>query len=148
MKLSARVEYGVRAMAVLAVCYPGGPLPLSEVARQENISLQFLEQIFPDLRKANLVKSRRGSKGGYMLASSPEKITVGDIVRAVKGPIAPVNCLAEDGKDLCHHDKSRCLTRQIWKRLSNRINDFLDEVFLIELIEAKELQLQETSKDV
>ena len=95
MKLSARVEYGVRAMAVLAIYYQTGPLPLREIAEQEKISLKFLEQIFPDLKKANLVESARGSRGGYMLSRPPDEIKVGDIVRAVEGPITPVDCLSE-----------------------------------------------------
>lgn len=139
MKLSAKVEYGVRAMAVLAVHYPGEPVPLRQVAEHENISLSFLEQIFPALRKADLVKSRRGARGGYVLACAPTKITVGDIVRAVKGPIAPVNCLDNQARGLCHHDKNRCLTRQIWKKLSDKINDFLDDVTLVELIDTSDM---------
>jgi Rrf2 family protein len=139
MKLSARVEYGVRAMAVLAVQYPAGPISLREVAERENISVKFLEQIFPDLRKANLVISLRGSRGGYALSLSPGEIRVGDIVRAVEGPITPVNCLDEDHKGPCLHDRSACLTRQVWKKLRDRINDFLDEVTLVELIETKQV---------
>ncbi len=137
MKLSARVEYGVRAMAVLAVHYPSGPISLREVAEREKISLKFLEQIFPDLRKANLVTSLRGSRGGYTLARAPGEIRVGDIVRAVEGPITPVNCLDDDHRGLCLHKRSACLTRQVWEKLRDRINDFLDEVTLVELIETK-----------
>ncbi len=103
MKLSAKVEYGVRAMAVLANHYHVGPqpLPLREVADKEAISLKFLEQIFPDLRRADLVTSMRGSRGGYVLARAPNLIRVGDIVRVVEGPITPVSCLSEDDTDPC-----------------------------------------------
>ena len=134
MKLSARVEYGVRAMAMLAVYYQTGPLPLREIAEEEKISLKFLEQIFPALRRADLIESVRGARGGYVLSHPPERIKVGDIVRAVEGPITPVDCLAE-GHDhsSCHH-KNGCLTRQVWERLRDKINDVLDEVSLNELI--------------
>jgi len=134
MKLSARAEYGVRAMAMLALYYKKGPLPLRGIAEQENISLNFLEQIFPDLKRSGLISSVRGSKGGYFLLLPPEEINVGDIVRAVEGPITPVNCLAEDESEPCCHNREGCLTRQVWKKLRDKINDVLDEVSLNELI--------------
>lgn len=134
MKLSAKVEYGVRAMAVLAICYDQSPLPLREIACREEISLKFLEQIFPSLRRAGLISSFRGSRGGYRLSRPPEKINVGDIVRAVEGPITPVDCLAEQADNQCCHRREACLTRQVWEKLRDRINDVLDDVFLNELI--------------
>ena len=138
MKLSARVEYGVRAMAVLAIQYREGPLPLREIAGREGISFQFLEQIFPDLRRAALIESFRGTKGGYMLARPPAEINVGDIVRAVEGPIVPVDCLAEgEPGDCCHRRAEGCLTRHVWERLRDRINEVLDEVSLADLIDCK-----------
>jgi Rrf2 family protein len=135
MKLSAKVEYGVRAMAVLAYYYQTGPLPLREIAKQEDISLKFLEQIVPDLKRADLILSIRGSKGGYSLSRSPEEIRVGDIVRAVEGPITPFNCLSEVKEDSCCHRREACLTRQVWAKLRDKINDVLDEVTLNELVE-------------
>ena len=135
MKLSAKVEYSVRAMAVLAFYYQRGPLPLREIAEQEGISLKFLEQIFPELRRSGLITSVRGSKGGYLLSRSPDQIKVGDIVRAVEGPITPVNCLSEKEGDLYCHRRDSCLTRQVWERLRDKINDYLDEVTLNELVD-------------
>lgn len=138
MKLSARVEYGVRAMAVLALHDRSGPLPLREIARSEEISFQFLEQIFPDLRKAGLVGSVRGARGGYYLARPPEQINVGDIVRAVEGPIAPVNCLVEnESREPCCHRGEACRTRHVWEKLRDRINEVLDSVYLDDLIGSK-----------
>lgn len=137
MKLSAKVEYSVRAMAVLAYHHQNGPLPLREIAEQEGISLKFLEQIFPELRRSGLITSVRGSKGGYLLSRSPDQIKVGDIVRAVEGPITPVNCLSEKEGDPCCHRREGCLTRQVWERLRDRINDVLDEVTLNELVDLR-----------
>ncbi|HHX86837.1 MAG TPA: Rrf2 family transcriptional regulator [Firmicutes bacterium] len=138
MKLSARVEYGVRAMAVLAFHFKQGPLPLREIARREGISFQFLEQIFPDLRRAGLVNSVRGAKGGYLLARLPSAIRIGDIVRAVEGPIIPMDCLDESTASRCHRDDC-CMTRQVWERLRDRINDVLDGVSLADLIDTNSL---------
>ncbi len=140
MKLSAKVEYSVRAMAVLAVYYQSEPLPLREIAEQEGISLNFLEQIFPELRRSGLITSVRGSKGGYLLSRPPNQIKIGDIVRAVEGPITPVNCLSEKEGELCCHRRDDCLTRQVWERLRDKINDVLDDVSLDELINLKPAQ--------
>ena len=138
MRLSAKVEYGVRAMAVLAFHHQKGPLPLREIAEREGISLKFLEQFFPDLRRAGLVNSVRGSRGGYLLIRDPVTIKVGDIVRAVEGPITPVNCLAEGAEDACCHRQEGCLTRQVWEKLRDKINEVLDEVTLADLIDIRE----------
>ncbi len=137
MRLSAKVEYGVRAMAMLAFYYQSGPLPLREIAQQENISLNFLEQFFPDLRRNGLISSVRGSRGGYMLSRSPDEIKIGDIVRAVEGPITPVDCLSEDSPESCCNRKDGCLTRQVWEKLRDKINDVLDDVSLDELVDVK-----------
>jgi len=139
MRLSAKVEYGVRSMAVLAMHHRERPVPLREIAEQEQISLKFLEQIFPDLRRAQLVSSLRGSRGGYSLSRPPEQIRVGDIVRAVEGPITPVNCLAEGERESCCHRRGACLTRQVWERLRDKINDVLDGVTLNELVAVKKI---------
>ncbi len=135
MRLSAKVEYGVRAMAVLAYHYQANPLSLRKIAEQEDISLSFLEQIFPDLKRSGLVYSIRGPRGGYMLSLPPAQIRVGDIVRAVEGPITPVNCLAENSSMSCCHRQNGCLTRQVWAKLRDKINDVLDEVTLDELVD-------------
>ncbi len=137
MRLTAKVEYGVRAMAILAYYYQNGPLPLREIAEQENISLNFLEQFFPDLRRNGLILSVRGSRGGYMLSRPPAEIKIGDIVRAVEGPITPVDCLAENNLDPCCSRKEGCLTRQVWEKLRDKINDVLDEISLDELVDVK-----------
>ena len=133
MKLSARVEYGVRAMAVLAFYYKQGPLPLRKIACQEGISFQFLEQIFPDLRRAGLVESVRGARGGYLLARLPSAIKIGDIVRAVEGPIVPIGCLDVSTPSRCYRDEC-CMARRVWERLRDRINEVLDSVSLNDLI--------------
>ena len=135
MKLTARVEYGVRAMCALALHNRAGPLSLREISRSEQISFQFLEQIFLSLRRAGLIGSVRGAKGGYHLALQPGEISVGDIVRALEGPITPVDCLAGsiEGEPRCHRSEA-CRTRHVWETLRDRINEVLDNVYLDELI--------------
>ena len=138
MKLTARVEYGVRALCALALHSRSGPLSLREISRSEQISFQFLEQIFLDLRRGGLVGSVRGARGGYYLLLQPEEVSVGDIVRALEGPITPVDCLAggREGETRCHRSEA-CRTRHVWEKLRDRINEVLDSVFLDELIGPK-----------
>ncbi len=138
MKLTAKGEYAVRAMVRLALHYQEGPLPLPEIARKEKISLQFLEQIFLILRRAGLIESMRGAHGGYILGKPPDKIPIGDIVRAVEGPIALVDCLlGGDGDDeqVCNQ-LDCCLTRGVWKKLRDRMQEVLDDITLLGIITA------------
>lgn len=133
MKVSAKGEYGVRAMAILALDFRAGPIPLREIAEREGISYQFLEQIFLPLRRAGLIESVRGAKGGYALAKPPEAIKVGDILRALEGPIAPVECVGEGNRDACGRSAA-CLTRGIWERLRDRMSEVLDDITLADVL--------------
>ncbi|NLZ93841.1 MAG: Rrf2 family transcriptional regulator [Firmicutes bacterium] len=133
MKISAKGEYGMRAMAILALEFPAGPVPLREIARREEIPYQFLEQIFIPLRHAGLINSVRGAKGGYILAKAPSEIKVGDIIRALEGPIAPVDCVAENDADVCSRSTA-CLTKGIWQRLRDSMAEVLDDITLADVI--------------
>lgn len=133
MKISAKGEYGVRAMAILALDYRDGPVALRDIATREGISYQFLEQIFLPLRRAGLIESVRGAKGGYVLAKPPEEIKVGDIVRTLDGPIAPVDCVAEGTARPCSRSGA-CLTRGIWERLRDTVSEVLDDITLADVV--------------
>jgi len=123
-------------MICLALNFQNGPVPLSAIAMGENISQQFLEQIFAVLRRKGLVCSTRGAKGGYSLAYPPEQIRVGDIIRALEGPITPVNCLSEKekGTDRCAR-ADICLARNVWKKLRDHINHLLYNISLQDMIQ-------------
>lgn len=139
MRLSSRGEYGVRAMIHLALNYNEGFIPLSRIAASEDISQQYLEQIFAYLRRSGLIRSNRGVKGGYALAMSPQAIFVGDIIRALDGPITPVECLS-DGvtDDDCRCGKSDdCLARSLWLKLRDHINQLLDSITLQDMLNWK-----------
>ncbi len=133
MRISAKGEYGVRAMVILALVFYDGPVPLREIAERECISYQFLEQIFLPLRRAGLVTSVRGAKGGYILAKPPNEINVGDIIRALEGPIAPVECVAEGKADSCSRGDI-CLTRGVWQRLRDSMSEVLDDITLADVL--------------
>lgn len=149
MRLSAKGEYGVRAMVYLALNYHEGPVPLSKIALGENISKNFLEQIFATLRRDGLIKSTRGMKGGYALAHLPKKIYVGDIIRALEGPITPVDCLSEDGdREKCRCNRAEdCLSRNVWEKLRDHINEVLDNISLQDMLTGNINQRETIGKD-
>ena len=93
MKLSTRGRYGLRAMLDIAINQGDGPTTLPSISERQGISVGYLEQLMVPLKKEGLIRSVRGAQGGYLLAREPEKITVGDIIRALEGPIAPVACV-------------------------------------------------------
>jgi Rrf2 family cysteine metabolism transcriptional repressor len=121
-------------MVELARSYGQGPLPLAKVSRLQNISLAYLEQIVAPLREARLVVSTRGAHGGYHLAREPQAITVGDILRALEGPIAPVQCVSKvRQRDRCEREEV-CLTRPVWEKVRDSIVTALDSTTLADLI--------------
>lgn len=132
MKLSTKGRYGVRAMVDLALHQGQGAIPLRKIAERQEVSENYLEQLISVLRKVGLVDSVRGAYGGYLLAKKPAEITVGDIVRALEGPIAPVDCVAEGAEENCDNI-GECVTRLIWEKLKNSINEVLDSITLEDL---------------
>ena len=132
MRLSTRGEYGLRTMVELAAAYGDGPVSLNQIAKSENISLAYLEQLIAVLRRIGLVESVRGAHGGYQLAMAPDKISVGDVVRALEGPIAPVDCVVEGKEGHCGRETA-CATRSVWVNLRDRMTEALDSVTLADL---------------
>ena len=103
MMFSTKAEYGVRVMVELARGIDGEPVPLAEIAARGGLPLAYLEHLVARLRKAGLVDSRRGSRGGYMLARPAREITMAEIVEALEGSIAPIECISQgpDGSIVC-----------------------------------------------
>ena len=131
MKISAKEQHGLRAMAELAARHGQGPVPLSEVAEAQEISRDYLEQIVPDLRAAGLVQSTRGAHGGYELARAPKSITVGQILRALDGDILPLRCLSAE-QERCDRSPT-CAARTVWTKVHTRVSETLDEMTLADL---------------
>ena len=134
MNISTKGRYGLRAMLDLATYSNGKPVTLSNVAKRQGISEGYLEQLMMHLKKSRLVKSVRGAQGGYILAKAPEDITVGEVFRALEGPIAPVACVSEDLPDECGLYES-CATRVVWEDVRNKVAETLDSYTLAYLIE-------------
>lgn len=134
MKLSTKGRYSVTALYELAQHYGNGIVPLKSIALSQGLSENYLEQLMGTLRKAGLVTSTRGAQGGYELARSPEKITICDIITAAEGPIALVDCLLADEKS--SHPCARageCVTRGIWEKVCDSINEVLGSITLADL---------------
>ena len=119
----------------LALHQGSGPISLKSVAERQGISEHYLEQLMGSLRKAGYVRSVRGAQGGYQLTKKPEEISVGDIVRAMEGPIAPVDCLLGDADDNNPHCKkaASCIRRGVWAKMQDSINHTLDEISLADM---------------
>lgn len=140
MRLSTKGHYGLKAMFDLAQYYGSEPIPLKSVAERQNLSEHYLEQLIAILRKAGLVNSVRGSQGGYILARDPALIKVGDVIRALEGPIAPVYCVSEEDPGICD-EADYCITRTVWARVRDGIAGVLDGISLADLCrEADEAQ--------
>jgi len=139
MKFSTQSRYGVRA--IFDIAYHGGaqPVQVKDIARRQDISPRYLEQIFQKLRDAGIVSSKRGPTGGYALAKKPGEIRVSDIIRVTEGGFDPVSCISpeETGKNCSRI--SECVTRLVWKELREVLKDFLDSVTIHDLCRKAEI---------
>jgi Rrf2 family protein len=138
MRLTTRSRYGTRLILDLAVNAREGPVPLGDVAKRQNISLKYLEQLIRKLKKAGLVRSQRGPFGGHMLAKSPKQITVGDIVRTLEESTAITDCAEQDEKlcGICNL-AGDCLSRWVWIEASKAMFGRLDEITVEGLITSR-----------
>jgi len=121
-------------MVNLAVHKDEGPNAVYQVAEREGISDRYLEQIMTSLKRAGLIKSIRGPQGGYVLTREPAEITVGEIIRALEGPIAPVDCVSEEYPEECER-ADYCVTRVLWAKVRDSIAGVLDSYSLQDLVE-------------
>lgn len=143
MRLTTKGRYAVTAVLDLAINSNDKPVNLSDISDRQAISLSYLEQLFSKLRKSKIVKSIRGPGGGYLLNASREEISVAHIINAVNESIELSRC---DGRANCH-DGKQCLTHNLWVDLSTRINEFLDNISIGELIRQNEQQANNTQPD-
>ena len=125
MKLSTKARYGLKAMVDLAVEYGSGPVSTATLASLQGVSVAYLEQLVASLKRANLVVSLRGAQGGYTLSRAPEEISVGEVLTALEGSTALVDCVGYETVS-CENACS-CSARPLWLKLQNRINAVLDE---------------------
>jgi Rrf2 family protein len=143
MKISTKGRYSLRVMLDLAQNHTGDFIPLRDVAKRQDITIKYLEQIISALGKAGYLKSSRGNGGGYRLARSPKEYRVGDILRTMEGNLAVVVCL-EDMPNECPRSGS-CATLPFWEGLNRVIEEYIDGVTLEDLMQNEILRDREAN---
>ncbi len=135
MRFSNREQFALRAMVEFARRHGGGLTSLVEIAEAQGISLSYMEQVVAPLRRANLLESKRGVHGGYLLARPPAEITTGDVIKAVKGPLVPIRCLIDDDSVEDCIREAQCETRAVWQKVHDRLEEALNSITLADLVE-------------
>jgi len=134
MKLSKKSEYGLRALLELTIAHGKTTLQRHEIADRQHIPIEFLEQILLTLKRAGLVASRRGIKGGYTLIKQPREITLGHVIRLLDGPLAPIGCVSKTAYQKCNEcpyaNKTRCPLQQVMGAVRDAIAGILDHYTL------------------
>lgn len=132
MKISTRGRYALKIMLDLALNYSEEYVSLRGIAERQNVSAKYLEQIIAMLSNAKLIKSTRGKSGGYMLSRHPSEYTVGEILRATEGSLAPISCV-EDSPNKCT-SSGCCPTLFFWEGLNRTINEYIDSTTLEDVV--------------
>lgn len=132
MKISTKGRYGLKAMIDLAIYSMGQPLNLKSIAERQNVSEKYLEHIFSTLKKAGLLKSLKGTQGGYMLAHNADHITVGSVIRALEGNLSTVDkSSAEEGEaDILE----QCINQNVWHKIDESVNQLMESITLEDLV--------------
>ncbi|NLM73734.1 MAG: Rrf2 family transcriptional regulator [Clostridiaceae bacterium] len=132
MKISTKGRYGLRAMVDLAVHSNGEHVSLGSVAERQKISMNYLEQVFANLRKAGLVKSIEGAQGGYILAHEPSAIKVGDVLRVLEGKLSVIDSAKMNNMD--QKSIQYCIKTLVWDKIEESIQQVVDSVTLEDLV--------------
>lgn len=132
MKFSTRSEYGLRALAQIGRLSCIEPASLAKIAKKEGISKQYLEHLIAKLKKAKILKSAKGIKGGYRLSRPPSRITVLEIIEALEGIIKPYNCLTSQLRSQC--GKETCCPKVVWQKIQKSLTKTLKEITLVDLV--------------
>ena len=136
MKLTTKGRYAVMAMADLALYQKGSPVSLNDISLRQNISLSYLEQLFSKLKNRKLVKSVRGSSGGYILEKNPKEIKLSNIIFAVDEQVKTLKCKKESKKG-CNGRPTKCITHNMWDDLEQHINSFFESRNLNDFLEQR-----------
>ena len=139
MKISTKGRYALRMLLDLAEHRDDGYIALKDIAERQNISKKYLEQIVPILNRSDILKTNRGYQGGYMLAQTPDKYTVGMILRLTEGTLSAVPCAEQDPVECERY--ADCATYPVWKGLYKVVTEYLDGITLQDIIDSKNERL-------
>jgi Rrf2 family protein len=126
MRITYRGDYALKTILDLTLHCGSSPVNIADLAERQDVPVKFLEQILLDLKRGGFVQSRRGKVGGYLLAKSPSRIKVGDVIRFIDGPIEPIACV-DKGYHGCS-DVSRCIFRGIWEEITKTTARVIDNI--------------------
>lgn len=140
MKISTKGEYGIRAMIELAHRYGQGYVQSAEIAAVRDVPENYLYQLLITLRKAGLVRSRRGPQGGHMLSRPPNRISLAEVVMALEGPLAPVTCVQDSMVNDCLFADT-CVVRDVWQRVTDATRQILEDTSFEQLVEREKERL-------
>lgn len=143
MKISTKGRYALRVMLDIAMHDDGKFIPLKDIAKRQELTVKYLEQIIALLNKADLLQSLRGNAGGYRLTKHPDEYVVGDILRITEGDLAPVVCLKKVN-NFCSRS-NECITLPFWQGLDKVINEYVDSITLQDLIDQANNQINNYS---
>lgn len=136
MKISTKGRYALRMLIDLAEHREDGYIALKDIAKRQEISKKYLEQIVPILNRSDLLRTSRGNQGGYMLAKSPDCYTVGEILRMTEGSFVPVSCVGKNPEECAR--SAECPTLPVWQGLYNVINEYLDGITLQDILDQQQ----------
>lgn len=146
MKISTKSRYGLRALVDLAVHSMGEPVALMHIAKRQDLSINYLEQVFSLLKKANIIKSIKGPQGGYILGLKPNEITVADVIKAIEGEILIVEVDALDNKaSLLNQNMQLCLQHHVWDKMTESVRQVTESITLEELMKAYQEKARENT---
>ena len=135
MKISTKSRYGLRTLVDLAVHSTGEQVPLVHIAKRQNLSVNYLEQVFALLKKANIVKSVKGAQGGYILAKPAQDITVGEILRAIEGEMVIVEEeVRKNETSTMYQNMQACLQREVWDKITESVQETIEQITLEDLV--------------
>jgi Rrf2 family protein len=139
MKISYKADYAIKALVYLAGRYirenkPDSFSQIQEISKDQDIPVKFLEQILLNLKNSGYVRSLRGKNGGYVIAKRPEEIKLGEIIRLMDGPLAPIACVSRSAYQHCDFEK-RCVLKPIWERVNEAISSIVDNIDFRQLVD-------------
>ena len=132
MHITYKGDYALKTILDLAINYGSGAISIPDLAKRADVSIKFLEQILLELKKGSFVESRRGKIGGYLLSRHPSKITLGEVIRFIDGPVEPIACV-RNGYKGCS-DLHGCVFKEIWSQISESTSSIIDRINFEDLV--------------